>query len=122
MDARGIMNERRGRGGFALPVAVFALVIIGVLVTGGFYMARQETRIGIASQNAADAFYLAETGLYQTVSTWANGTMSQIGAWNVDTVTGTGSNGNWSVEVMPMTNRLYFLNATGTVTKGGALW
>jgi hypothetical protein len=117
------MNERMGnRGGFALPVAVFALVIIGVLVTGGFYMARQETRIGVASQNAADAFYLAETGIYQTVSSWANGTMSSIGTWNVDTLTGTGSNGTWSVEVMPMTTRLYFLNATGTVTKGGPLW
>jgi hypothetical protein len=122
MHARGIMNERRGRGGFALPVAVFAMVIIGVLVTGGFYMARQETRIGVASQNAADAFYLAETGIYETVSTWRNGTMSQIGAWNVDTLTGTGSNGTWSVEVMPMTTRLYFLNAIGTVTKGGPLW
>jgi hypothetical protein len=122
MDARGIMNERRGRGGFALPVAVFAMVIIGVLVTGGFYMARQETRIGLASQNAADAFYLAETGVYQTVSSWANGTMSAIGAWNVDTLTGSATNGNWSVTVMPMTTRLYFLQSTGTVTKGGPLW
>src|SRR5688500_6147484 len=123
MEDERIMDERRSdRGGFALPVAVFALVIIGVLVTGGFYMARQETRIGVASQNAADAFYLAETGIYETVSTWANGTMSAIGAWNVDTLTGTGTNGNWSVAVMPMTQRLYFLEATGTVTKGGPLW
>ena len=122
METRGNMIQRRGRGGFALPVAVFAMVIIGVLVTGGFYMARQETRIGLASQNAADAFYLAETGIYTTVSSWANGTMAAIGPWNIDTLTGTGSNGTWSVEVMPLTNRLYFLNATGTVTKGGPLW
>src|SRR5687768_10483642 len=98
MNARETMDERRGRrGGFALPVAVFAMVIIGVLVTGGFYMARQETRIGVASQNASDAFYLAETGVYQTLATWQNSAMSAIGAWNVDTLNGTSTNGTWEV-------------------------
>lgn len=111
-----------GRGGFALPMAVFALVIVGVLVTGGFYMARQETRIGVASQNASTAFYLAETGIYSTLSSWNNSTMSAVGNWNTTTLTGTGTNGTWSVTVMPMTQYLYFLDATGTVTSGGALW
>lgn len=123
MHATGRMGKRRGgRGGFALPVAVFALVIVGVLVTGGFYMARQETRIGVASQNASDAFYLAETGIYQTLAGWKNSKMSAIGTWNVGTFTGTGTNGTWSVAVTPMTSRLYLLEGTGTVTKGGALW
>jgi hypothetical protein len=117
------MNPRRaGRAGFALPVAVFALVIVGVLVTGGFYMARQETRIGVASANAADAFYLAERGIYNTLAGWNNANMSKVGAWNTTTLTGTGTNGTYSVKVMPMTSRLYFLESTGTVTKGGALW
>ncbi len=123
MNTRGTMHKRRGnRDGFALPVAVFALVIIGVLVTGGFYMARQETRIGVASQNALDAFYLAERGIYNTLATWNNAAMSAPGAWNTTTVTGSGTSGTWSVTVMPMTSKLYFLQATGTVTKGGALW
>ena len=38
--------EQKKQRGFALPVAVFALVIVGVLTTGGFFMARQEGRIG----------------------------------------------------------------------------
>ena len=40
---------KSGRGGFALPVAVLALVAVGVLVTAGFWMAEQETRIGATS-------------------------------------------------------------------------
>src|SRR5262245_34377803 len=120
--ARGTMLDHNGRrGGFALPVAVFALVIVGVLVTGGFYIARQETRTGVASQNASEAFYLAETGIYNTLANWNNASMSAVGAWNTTTLTGTGTNGNYSVKVMPMTSRLYFLESTGTVTAGGAL-
>ena len=40
------------QGGFALPVTVFALVVVGVITTGGFFMARQEGRIGVASEYA----------------------------------------------------------------------
>jgi Tfp pilus assembly protein PilX len=122
MHARENMDMRRNRAGFALPVAVFALVIVGVLVTGGFYMARQETRIGTASQNSAAAFYLAERGIYNTLANWNNPTMSAVGTWNTTTLTGTGTDGTYSVTVMPMTSRLYFLQSTGTVSKGGALW
>ena len=123
MHVRETMETRRAaRAGFALPVAVFALVIVGVLVTGGFYMARQETRVGVASANASDAFYLAERGIYSTIADWNNQAMSAVGPWNTTTLTGTGTNGAYSVKVMPMTTRLYFLESTGTVSKGGALW
>jgi hypothetical protein len=85
-------------------------------------MARQETRIGVASKNASSAFYLAETGIYSTISSWNAGTMSSVGNWNTTTLTGSSTNGTWSVTVMPMTQYLYFLQSTGTVTDGGALW
>ena len=55
---------RKRQRGFALPMAVFALVIVGVIITtGGFFMARQEGRIGTASEHAGMAFYLTEQGL-----------------------------------------------------------
>ena len=46
------MKNRHNRGGFELPVAIGALVIIAVLVTAGFYVAQQEVRMGIASENS----------------------------------------------------------------------
>ena len=115
-------EQRAERGGFALPVAMFAMVLIGVLVTGGFYMAQQETRIGVASNNAQSAFYLAEHGIYSTLANWDPQTFGTVAAWSSTTVTGTGTDGTYSVDVMPMTQRLFFLRSTGTVTSGGALW
>src|SRR5688500_14797467 len=117
----GIESIRRpGRAGFALPMAVFALVVVGVLVTGGFYMARQETRIGIAGANAQSAFYLAERGIYSTVANW-QATYASMTAWYTTTATGTDTDGTWSVSIMPMTSKLYFLRSTGTVTAGGPM-
>ena len=109
-----------GRSGFALPVAVFALVVVGILVTGGFFMARQETRIGMATENAQTAFYLAEQGAIQTMANWTSD--YNVGAWNTKTVADTTSNGTWAVTITPMTSRLFFLDATGTASAGGALW
>src|SRR5687767_8612679 len=120
MDTNGIMR-RGSRAGFALPVAVFAMVVIGVLVTGGFYMARQETRIGVASQSAQSAFYLAERGVYNTLANW-EAAFSAAPVWTTVTRTGTGTDGDYSVDVMRMTTNLFFVRSTGTVTSGGALW
>ena len=62
--------EQKVQRGFALPVAVFALVIVGIITTGGFFMARQEGRIGTASEHAGMAFYLTEQGLVDVMDNW----------------------------------------------------
>ena len=64
--------EQRRQCGFALPATVFALVVVGVITTGGFFMAHQEGRIGVASEHAGLAFYLTERGLVDAMS--VNGT------------------------------------------------
>ena len=56
------MRYRSDRRGFALPTAIGALVIVGVLVTAGFYMAQQEVRIGVASKFSSLAVNLAQSG------------------------------------------------------------
>jgi hypothetical protein len=99
------LENRRQPRGFALPVAVLALVVVGVLVTGGFYMAQQETRVGIASQNGSMAFYIAEQGMN----------------WQSDTVTGSITQGSFEVEIHHLTDLLYFLESEGQVTQGGLL-
>ncbi len=108
--------------GFALPAAVFALVLVGVLVTGGFYLARQETRIGIASERGTAAFYMAERGANEVMSQWDASTFGSLAAWATATVADTTDDGIWSVDVTRMTNRLYFLRATGTQNQGGAMY
>lgn len=109
-------------GGFALPAAVFALVIVGVLVTGGFYLARQETRIGIASERSTLAFYLAERGTNEVLSQWDVSTFGALSNWGTATVTDTTDEGIWSVNVTRMTSKLYFLLASGLVNAGSGTY
>ena len=108
--------KQHGQRGFALPVAVFALVVIGVLVTSGFYTVRQESRIGVADENAGMAFYLTEQGLVDLISSWNAGLFGALPDWGDTVVTrdypGMG-------RVTKMTDLLYFVDADGLVTKGG---
>jgi hypothetical protein len=52
-------NER----GIALPVALFALIVIGVLVAGNFFAGRLEQRVGQYSVFGEQALEAAEAGV-----------------------------------------------------------
>ena len=107
--------------GFALPTTIFALLVLAVLITGGFYMARQEAQIGTASENGSMAFYVAEEGINQVVAQWDPAVFSTLALWGDTTLTGTLSQGDWTVDVTRMTDRLFFLESSGAVTRGGVL-
>ena len=117
MDPRA--SQRRA--GFALPVAVLSLVVVGVLVTGGFFMAQQETRAGVSSKNSSMAFYIAEQGMNEVLANWSAARYSQIPLWQSDTVTGGITQGSYTVEINHLTDLLYFIESQGTVTEGGRL-
>ena len=113
--------EQRKQWGFALPVTVFALVVVGVITTGGFFMAHQEGRIGVASEHAGLAFYLTERGLVDVMGTW-NSAFSALPLWGDTAVTQDYSGlGQVTTRVTKMTNFLYFLDVEATVTRGGAV-
>jgi len=112
------MRKDLSREGFALAAAIFALVILGVLATGGFYLARQETRIGMASERGRTAFYLAETGANEVMSEWDMSTFGGLSSWQSATKADTTEDGFWNVQVTLMSNRLYFLTSTGGVLAG----
>ncbi|KPK80003.1 MAG: hypothetical protein AMS25_10570 [Gemmatimonas sp. SM23_52] len=65
--AAGSTSER---GGFALTVAVFAVLIIAALANGGLYIAVQQSRAGSAGSRAAAALYAAEAGLSVALANW----------------------------------------------------
>lgn len=119
---RRLGGSEAGRGGFALPAAIGALVIIGVLVTAGFYVAQQEMRIGVATENAGMAFFLAERGAGEVMDNWDNAVMEAQALFAPTTFTGTADEGDWTVEVRRVGTQLYFLDASGTITEGGALY
>lgn len=110
------------RAGFAMPAVIGGLIIIGILVTAGFYMARQELRIGVASKHANMAVNIAQAGANEVMANWNGYQLGNIAPWDSTTITGTTQGGNWSVKIHNANNFVYFLTATGNVTEGGALW
>ncbi|TFG51577.1 MAG: hypothetical protein E4H37_07650 [Gemmatimonadales bacterium] len=68
--------------GVALAVAIFAVVIIGMLVAGTFYASLLEQRTGENTLYAQQAFEAAESGMADALSNWDQ---SVYGAFPVDT-------------------------------------
>jgi hypothetical protein len=118
---------RSRRRGFALPTAIFALVVVALLVTSGFYIAGQERRIGQSTAFAQNATLLAETGMNEVLATWspAEGQPTEGGAPLSVCTACTGAsgalNGGWQVGVSRLGEKLYLIQSTGTVNDAGLL-
>lgn len=107
--------------GFALPVAIFSLVIVGVLVTGGFFIARQETRIGVSNAQGSSAFYLAERGVTDVLDSWQAATYSSLAVGDSIQRADSTSEGRYDVTVTRLSDWMFFLDSRSTVTEGGPL-
>ncbi|HSM35006.1 MAG TPA: pilus assembly PilX N-terminal domain-containing protein [Longimicrobiales bacterium] len=121
-------RKRTEERGFALAGAVFALVIVGALVTAGFFAVSQETRIGYSTQYAADAFFAAERGLNELVGSMpmsfyddnvAVDAIVKPAAYQAVQVVSDGVETEYSVSVRGLGDRLYYVESTGRVTGGG---
>jgi hypothetical protein len=117
-------NRLRSRPGFALAVALAAIVIIGAIITGMFFASTQEYRISRNSAMQARALTAAEYGMNRVmtpgkwVSTWntaANGLLATIGN---DTV---GDGAVDTVRVTKLNDGQFLITSTGRVgvVKGG---
>ena len=113
--------SRKNQRGFALPAAIGGLVIVGVLVTAGFYMARQELRIGVASRNAGLAVNIAQSGANDVLVNYTS-SLASLSTWDSTTLTDTVEGGIWSATVTKVASRIFFLDVTADVTEGGSLW
>ena len=108
------------KGGFALPAAVFALVIAAALIVGSTFVARQELRIGTAIKQGSEAFYLAERGMNELMANWPAGTLSSMAMWDTTTTSSTFTGGVVDTRVTRLGDRLYLLESSSTVTRGGS--
>ena len=110
-------NDTRG---FVLPSILLTLVLLLGLVAWSSTSSRLELRTGTASANALEAFNTAELGLVETVRTMESAGVEALPLWGDTTVSGTLTNGSWSVRVTRLPNQLALLRATGTVGNGGS--
>ena len=109
------MRSTQPERGFALAVSIFALVIIAVLITGVFFAATQEMKIGESSLNAQRAFSAADAGLGSAIANW-NMNWNQLATNASSTFAGTlpGGTGSYAGTVRRLNPQLFFVQVTGT--------
>jgi hypothetical protein len=100
------------RSGFALPVAVFAIVIIGALVAGAFFASTQEFRIGTNTLQQTRALGAAEFGLNQTQASWNSRWNTTMQRGQVQTLTPATSDGSVATVRVTRLNDQAFLVAS----------
>jgi hypothetical protein len=115
------------REGFALAGAVLAMVLVGAIVTGGFYAAHQESQITRSSELGDLAQYIAEQGLETVVASTNAATLQALVANTPQTVAnavnvqyGGRTVGNYTVSINRLTPWLFSVSSRGVVTIGQA--
>jgi hypothetical protein len=110
------MGSRTGERGFALAVSIFALVIIAALITGVFFAARQEMKIGENSLTAQRAFNAADAGINDAIANWQTSTWNGLPTDGVSADSGVlpGGTGSWTRTVKRLNPMLFFVQVTGT--------
>ena len=104
------------RSGFALPVAVFAIVIIGALVAGAFFASTQEFRIGSNTLQQTRALGAAEFGLNETHANWNSSWNTTMQRGQVRTLTPATSDGAVATVRVTRLNDQAFLVASEGVS------
>ena len=117
-------TRRMNRDGFALPMALLAIMVIGALVTGGFYASSPEGRTRGSGDLADRAFHVAEYGLESALGTWRNAELTslRIGetrTYPAEPVTSGGDRiGSYTLRARSIGPTMFLVTSEGTVTAG----
>ncbi len=110
-------SGRREEAGFALIVAMFALVIMGALVAAGFFAGRLEQQSGQNVFYAAQAREAAEAGLAQALSVVASSAPENLPVQGAPLDMGTMSVGEATMAqtvFVRLTSGLFLIRSEGT--------
>ena len=108
--------------GYALPIAVFTLVLLGVMGAASLQTSRDELLSAVAVNSSSRAFYAAEAGIHNAVSTWNQNSMDTLvggpGDTFVDSWTAIENGCSYQVEYRRIDGndgpfRLYSVESTG---------
>jgi hypothetical protein len=112
-----MLTRSRTRPGFALAIALGAIVIIGAIITGMFFASTQEYRMSRNSAMQARALTTAEYGLNKIIITgqWDPAWNTAAAGFLGDSVYLPGDGGLDSVRVSKLADGMFFLTSTGRV-------
>ena len=109
--------------GFALPVALIAIMVIGALVTVGFYASSRDHGRELSAALAAQATHVAELGLEQALHAWSNGSLARVDSVFVELedepVRGEQSVARYAIDARRLGSGRYLLSSTARVHAAG---
>ena len=95
--------------GAALPAAIFALLVVGVLVGTAFFLGRQEQLVGRNTVRSQQAFAAAEAGLHVQLGDWVTSSGNQLTAGDSIVFSGAVATSGWYRGSLRRLNDLLFL-------------
>lgn len=111
----------RDRRGFAMFLAIGALVIIGVLVAGSSFVSLQEQRLGQNSLVQTKAFSVAEYGLNKIQADWdKTPNLQMANGGKFDTSYVLAGQGTATVRYTRLNNETFWIVSEGRSTVGNA--
>lgn len=119
-----VLDPRHDGKGFALPAALLAMVVIGAIVTGGFYAASQEDRVSQSILGSRDAFYIAEQGIERVVGQWSLADFPSGERWDSVALEGSVTRGartigTYRVTATKLDSLTYLIRSTGRTQNHG---
>jgi hypothetical protein len=118
----GLETGSRNERGVALPVALFALIVIGALVCGNFFAGMLEQQSGRNTLYATQAFEAAEAGLTDLITSASPSELELLGVGGLPADLGSldvGEGVSVGRQVRRLTANLFLLRATG-IREGAA--
>lgn len=120
VEMEGSRRTCHGQGGFALPVTLIFMMVIGAMLAGGFYASSQDSEISASTAVAGDAFQVAEYGLEEALGSWTNADLLYE-TWDPDGAVTTGSGavvGTYQRSVVPLGGDRFLIAAHGRTARG----
>lgn len=103
-----------------MPVALIAMILIGAIVTGGFYASSEGSQVSTSTEYGAEAFQVAEYGLEEALGTWTNAQVSN-GTWTAEgnvTRSDGAVLGTYTREVAELGAGKFLVSSEGRVVRG----
>jgi hypothetical protein len=120
----------RDERGMALALAIFVIVVVGVLVASAFFAATQEQRVGENTRRLEQSFGVAEYGIANKMLNWDPDSLNlSLGTYPADsaqiafttTATHSGTYGGW---IYKLNDQLFMLDVIGidTMSRAGRVY